>query len=74
MNRIEIRELWHDQSTGNYHARVYLNGRNLGSAYSPEWADMVAQAAAGVHEPCEIWRKLRGRPAQRVLRGKGEGK
>ncbi len=64
MNRIEIRELWND-STGQFCSEISIDGRKIASVYSPDAERILVGAIRDRH--CAVYRKLRGRPAQKCL-------
>jgi hypothetical protein len=66
MNRIDIEELWND-ATGQFCSEISVDGKRIASVYTPHAELILVNSLADRH--CEVWRSLRGRPPQRVVRG-----
>lgn len=63
MNRIDIKELWHD-STGQFCSEIDVDGKRIASVYTPYAEMALVNSLADQH--CEVWRSLRKGKPQRA--------
>lgn len=64
MNRIDIKQLWHDTTTGQFCAEIDVDGQRIASVYTEHAERVLVNSLADQH--CEVWRSIRSGKPKRV--------